>query len=202
MLNLAVIGAQRRRGAFSRRCANSPAIPLFETLEAPPEHRGWRSVPPKSADHLGITVNPAPVPPPGDHIALVCGGAHAAAHNPPPGALTLINSAKTAAPAACPSVLRDAGLSGGTHFAELQITTSGSLSLRAANEGRLELAGEVPGVVRGLAKVGMTMIIVTHEVLYEVLVGQGPPGWLLGYPVHERTRRFLRRVAYEEDIAA
>ena len=101
---------------------------------------------------------------------------HASAHNPPPGALTLINSAKTA-PAACPSVLRDAGLSGGTHFAELQITTSGSLSLRAANEGRLELAGEVPGVVRGLAKVGMTMIIVTHEVLYEVLVGQGPPGW-------------------------
>ena len=48
----------------------------------------------------------------------------------------------------------------------------------------------------------MTMIIVTHEVLYEFLVGQGPPGWLLGYPVHERTRRFLRRVAYEEDIAA
>jgi ABC-type histidine transport system ATPase subunit len=74
--------------------------------------------------------------------------------------------------------------------------------LRAANEGGLELAGEVPGVARGLAKVGMTMIIVTHEVLYEVVVGQGPPGGLLGYPVHERTRRFLRRVAYEEDIAA
>src|SRR5712672_2548202 len=75
MLNLAVIGAQRRRGAFSRHCANSPAIPLFETLEAAPEHRGWRSVPPKSVDHLGITVSPTPVPPPGDHIALICGGA-------------------------------------------------------------------------------------------------------------------------------
>src|ERR1700730_13540778 len=60
---------------------------------------------------------------------------HAAAHTPPPGALTLINSAKTAVPAACPSVLRDAGLSGGTHFAALQITTSGSLSLRAATTG-------------------------------------------------------------------
>src|SRR5260370_41932253 len=57
---------------------------------------------------------------------------HAAAHNLPAVALTLINSAKTAAAAACPSVLRDAGLSGGTHFAALQITAGGSLSLRAA----------------------------------------------------------------------
>jgi hypothetical protein len=48
----------------------------------------------------------------------------------------------------------------------------------------------------------MTMIIVTHEVLYEVVVGQGPPGWLPDHPVHERTRRFLRRVAHEEDSAA
>ena len=131
----AELGGDRRieaAGRFLAALRELPAAQLFETLEAPPEHRRWRSVPPKSADHLGITVSPAPVPPPGDHIALVCGGAHAAAHNPPPGALTLINSAKTAAPAACPSVLRDAGLSGGTHFAELQITTSGSLSLRAA----------------------------------------------------------------------
>jgi hypothetical protein len=203
MLNLAVIGAQRRRGrrAFSRRCANSPAIPLFETLEAPPEHRGWRSVPPKSADHLGITVSPAPVPPPGDHIALICGGACSRAQ-PAPGCPDINQFGKDRGTGSVPVRLAHSGLSGGTHFAELQITTSGSLSLRAANEGGLELAGEVPGVARGLAKVGMTMIIVTHEVLYEVVVGQGPPGWLLGYPVHERTRRFLRRVAYEEDIAA
>jgi len=34
------------------------------------------------------------------------------------------------------------------------------------NEGRLELAGEVLGIVRGLAEAGMTMIVVTHEVPY------------------------------------
>ncbi len=28
----------------------------------------------------------------------------------------------------------------------------------------------------------MTMIIVTHEVLYEGVVGQGPSGWLLDHP--------------------
>jgi len=83
------------------------------------------------------------------------------------------------------------------------------------NEGRLELVGEVLGVVPGLAKAGMTMIIVTHEVLYArpvadwtifvddgVIVEQVPLGRLLDHPVHERTRRFLRRVAHEEDIAA
>ncbi len=61
----------------------------------------------------------------------------------------------------------------------------------------------------------MTMIIVTHEVLYArpvadwtifvddgVIVEQVPLGRLLDHPVHERTRRFLRRVAHEEDIAA
>jgi ABC-type polar amino acid transport system ATPase subunit len=69
--------------------------------------------------------------------------------------------------------------------------------------------------VRGVAKAGMTMIIVTHEVLYArevadrivfvddgVIGEQGPRGRLLDDPVHERTRRFLRGVAYEEDIAA
>jgi hypothetical protein len=47
-------------------------------------------------------------------------------------ALTLINSVETAAAAACPSALGGTGLSGGTHFAALQITASGALSLPAA----------------------------------------------------------------------
>jgi polar amino acid transport system ATP-binding protein len=34
------------------------------------------------------------------------------------------------------------------------------------NEERFDLAGEVLRVVRGVAKAGMRMIIVTHEVLY------------------------------------
>ena len=73
----AELGGDRRTEAAGRFLAalrELPAAQLFETLEAPPEHRRWRSVPPKSADHLGITVNSAPVPPPGGHIALVCGG--------------------------------------------------------------------------------------------------------------------------------
>jgi ABC-type polar amino acid transport system ATPase subunit len=69
--------------------------------------------------------------------------------------------------------------------------------------------------VRGVAKAGMTMIIVTHEVLYArevadrivfaddgVTVEQGPLGRLQDDPVHERTRRFPRGVAYEDGIAA
>ena len=52
------------------------------------------------------------------------------------------------------------------------------------------LLDEVLGVIPGLAKAGLTMIIMTHE--------QVP----LGRSLDERTRRFLRRVAHEEDIAA
>jgi polar amino acid transport system permease protein len=80
-----------------------------------------------------------------------------------------------------------------------------------------ELVGEVLRVIRGLAEAGMTMIIVTHEVGFArdvgdrivfmddgVIVEEGPPGQVLDQPVHERTRRFLRRVAHkeDEDIAA
>jgi len=78
-----------------------------------------------------------------------------------------------------------------------------------------ELVGEVLGVIRGLAEAGMTMIIVTHEVRFArdvadrivfmddgVIVEEGPPGQLLDQPVQERTRRFLRMVAQEADIAA
>jgi hypothetical protein len=48
-----------------------------------------------------------------------------------PGCRDVNQFGKTAAAAACLSVLRHAGLSGGTYFAPQQITASGSLSLQA-----------------------------------------------------------------------
>ena len=78
-----------------------------------------------------------------------------------------------------------------------------------------ELVGEVLAVIRGLAEAGMTMIIVTHEVRFArevadrivfmddgVIVEEGPPMQLLDAPKHERTQRFLRVVADQEDMAA
>jgi polar amino acid transport system permease protein len=75
-----------------------------------------------------------------------------------------------------------------------------------------ELVGEVLSVMRGLAKAGMTMIIVTHEVRFArevadrivfmdegVIVEEGSPDELLDKPTQERTRRFLRRVAQNDD---
>jgi polar amino acid transport system ATP-binding protein len=70
-----------------------------------------------------------------------------------------------------------------------------------------ELVGEVLGAIRGLANEGMTMVIATHEMGFAREVADqlafihegkvletGPPGQVLGQPVHERTRQFLRRV--------
>jgi polar amino acid transport system permease protein len=78
-----------------------------------------------------------------------------------------------------------------------------------------ELVGEVLAVIRGLAEAGMTMVIVTHEVRFArevadrivfmddgVIVEEGPPKQLLDAPKEERTRRFLRLVTHQEDIAA
>ncbi|HEU5287037.1 MAG TPA: amino acid ABC transporter ATP-binding protein [Candidatus Limnocylindria bacterium] len=69
-----------------------------------------------------------------------------------------------------------------------------------------ELVGEVLIVMRDLARDGMTMLVVTHEMQFARDVGdrvvfmdngkiveQGPPGDVLDNPQHERTRRFLRR---------
>jgi len=69
-----------------------------------------------------------------------------------------------------------------------------------------ELVGEVLIVMRDLARSGMTMIVVTHEMQFAREVGdhlifidegriveQGKPGDVLDRPKHERTRRFLRR---------
>ncbi len=69
-----------------------------------------------------------------------------------------------------------------------------------------ELVGEVLIVMRDLARSGMTMVVVTHEMQFAREVGdrvvfmdegriveQGAPSDLLDRPREERTRRFLRR---------
>ena len=69
-----------------------------------------------------------------------------------------------------------------------------------------ELVGEVLVVMRDLARSGMTMLVVTHEMQFAREVGdrlvfmdggriveQGVPADVLDHPEDERTRRFLRR---------
>jgi polar amino acid transport system ATP-binding protein len=69
-----------------------------------------------------------------------------------------------------------------------------------------ELVGEVLVVMRDLARVGMTMVVVTHEMQFAREVGdrlifmdggriveEGVPAEVLDRPQHEETRRFLRR---------
>ncbi|MDQ8203842.1 amino acid ABC transporter ATP-binding protein [Pelagicoccus sp. SDUM812003] len=68
-----------------------------------------------------------------------------------------------------------------------------------------EMIGEVQTVIRGLAKTGMTLVIVTHEMAFarEVasrvlfmdggkIVEEGPPRQLFTNPQRERTKAFLR----------
>jgi polar amino acid transport system ATP-binding protein len=70
-----------------------------------------------------------------------------------------------------------------------------------------ELVGEVLDVMRGLARDGMTMIVVTHEMGFArevadsvvfmdegVVVESGKPSEVLANPQHERTRSFLSKV--------
>jgi polar amino acid transport system ATP-binding protein len=70
-----------------------------------------------------------------------------------------------------------------------------------------QLIGEVLALVRGLADVGMTMIIATHEMGFArdvadkicfldagVILEEGPAEQLFSEPREERTREFLRRV--------
>jgi ABC-type polar amino acid transport system ATPase subunit len=70
-----------------------------------------------------------------------------------------------------------------------------------------ELTGEVLEVMRDLAREGMTMLVVTHEMGFArdvadrvifmdsgVFVEEGPPAQCLANPRDERTRRFLERI--------
>ncbi|WP_432557928.1 amino acid ABC transporter ATP-binding protein [Granulicoccus sp. GXG6511] len=75
-----------------------------------------------------------------------------------------------------------------------------------------ELVGEVLGVMKALARDGMTMIVVTHEMGFArevadrvvfmddgVVVEQGPPQQVLSDPRQERTKAFLARVRHEAE---
>lgn len=70
-----------------------------------------------------------------------------------------------------------------------------------------EIVGEVLDVMRGLANDGMTMVVVTHEMVFArevsdrvvfmdggVIVEEGSPDQVLGHPSHQRTRQFLSRI--------
>jgi len=70
-----------------------------------------------------------------------------------------------------------------------------------------ELVGDVLDVMRDLARDGMTMIVVTHEMGFArevgdtvvfmdggVVVEQGDPTEVLTNPQHERTKSFLAKV--------
>lgn len=69
-----------------------------------------------------------------------------------------------------------------------------------------ELVGEVLSVIRKIAKEGITMIIVTHEMAFAqdvashiifmdegVVVEEGTPAQIFNSPKEERTRQFLKR---------
>ena len=70
-----------------------------------------------------------------------------------------------------------------------------------------ELVGEVLDVMKDLARDGMTMIVVTHEIGFArevgdslifmdggVVVESGPPREVIANPQHERTKAFLAKV--------
>jgi polar amino acid transport system ATP-binding protein len=70
-----------------------------------------------------------------------------------------------------------------------------------------ELVGEVLDVIRDLAKLGTTLVIVTHEIGFArevsdrvvfidhgVVLEDGPPAEVFDSPRHQRTRDFLRSV--------
>jgi polar amino acid transport system ATP-binding protein len=75
-----------------------------------------------------------------------------------------------------------------------------------------ELVDEVLGVMRGLARAGMTMLVVTHEIDFArdvadrvvfmdggEILEQGPPAEMLRQPRHARLQSFLRRVLRRHD---
>lgn len=73
-----------------------------------------------------------------------------------------------------------------------------------------ELVGEVLAVIRKIAKEGITMIVVTHEMGFArdvanhvvfmdggVIVEEGTPSELFNHPREERTKQFLQRITPE-----
>ncbi len=78
-----------------------------------------------------------------------------------------------------------------------------------------ELVGEVLAVMKTLAKEGMTMMVVTHEMAFArdvadrvifmdggFIVEEGHPADVIGNPQHERTKEFLDRVLNPTQVGA
>ena len=74
-----------------------------------------------------------------------------------------------------------------------------------------ELVGEVLKTMKGVANLGVTMIVVTHEISFArdvadkvvymesgVIVEEGSPQQVIERPQDERTRRFLRSLLKED----
>ncbi|WNS78365.1 amino acid ABC transporter ATP-binding protein [Domibacillus sp. DTU_2020_1001157_1_SI_ALB_TIR_016] len=75
-----------------------------------------------------------------------------------------------------------------------------------------ELVGEVLAVIKSIAKEGITMVIVTHEMSFArevsdhvlfmdggMIIEEGTPEEVFQKPKQERTKRFLRRLSGETD---
>ena len=76
-----------------------------------------------------------------------------------------------------------------------------------------EIVGEVLDVMKNLAKEGMTMVVVTHEMAFAkevsdrvvfmdqgVILEQGAPAEVFGHPKEARTREFLSRYLEDKGI--
>lgn len=77
-----------------------------------------------------------------------------------------------------------------------------------------EMVGEVLSIIKKIAREGITMVVVTHEIEFarEVanrvvfmdggqIVEEGVPEEILVRPKHDRTKQFLKRLVREEDYA-
>ena len=77
-----------------------------------------------------------------------------------------------------------------------------------------EMVGEVLSIIKQIAKEGITMVVVTHEIDFarEVanrvifmdggsIIDEGSPEEVLIHPKHERTKKFLKRLVKEPDYA-
>jgi ABC-type polar amino acid transport system, ATPase component len=75
-----------------------------------------------------------------------------------------------------------------------------------------EMVGEVLKVMMNLAKSGLTMLVVTHEMAFArdvadrvvfmadgIILEEGPPSEIFGNPKNERTRAFLKRTLKENN---
>ena len=76
-----------------------------------------------------------------------------------------------------------------------------------------EIVGDILAIIKDIAKQGMTMVIVTHEIEFArsvsdqvvfmdqgEVVEKGKPADVLVHPSHERTKRFLKRIHQEPDF--